>query len=101
MVGPDGPGTTASQERSTPVDARDRVDAPEALDGPDAPDAPDRHDRDDPPARRRPPAPRISPEALAAVRGGAVEGLAWLGRTPESSASRLYRLVRLVARFVL
>jgi 1-acyl-sn-glycerol-3-phosphate acyltransferase len=30
-----------------------------------------------------------------------VEGLAWLGRTPESSASLLYRIVRLVARFVL
>ena len=51
--------------------------------------------------RRRPPPPRVSPEALAAARGGAVEGLAWLGRTPESSASLLYRLVRLVARFIL
>ncbi len=50
---------------------------------------------------RRPPPPRISPQALAAARGGAVEGLAWLGRTPESSASVLYRLLRLVARFVL
>jgi 1-acyl-sn-glycerol-3-phosphate acyltransferase len=30
-----------------------------------------------------------------------VEGLTWLGRTPESSASFLYRVVRLVARFVL
>jgi 1-acyl-sn-glycerol-3-phosphate acyltransferase len=50
--------------------------------------------------RRRPPA-RVSPEALAAARGGAVEGLAWLGRPPESSASILYRLVRLVARFVI
>jgi hypothetical protein len=43
----------------------------------------------------------VSPEKLAAARGGAIEGLAWLGRTPESSASLLYRLVRLVARFVL
>ena len=51
--------------------------------------------------RRRPPPARISPEALAAARGGAVEGLAWLGRTPESTASPLYRFVRLVARFVL
>jgi 1-acyl-sn-glycerol-3-phosphate acyltransferase len=50
--------------------------------------------------RRRPPA-RVSPEALAAARGGALEGLAWLGRPPESSASILYRLVRLVARFVI
>ena len=56
-----------------------------------------------PPAtgRRRPPPGRISPEALAARRGGAVEGLAWLGRPPEASASMLYRLLRLVARFVI
>jgi hypothetical protein len=52
-------------------------------------------------ARRRPPPPRISPEALATARGGAVEGLAWLGRTPESRASLGYRLVRLLARFIL
>ncbi len=52
-------------------------------------------------ARRRRPPPRLAPEALAAGRGGAVEGLAWLGRPPESSASLLYRVVRLVARFVL
>src|SRR6478735_6549025 len=51
--------------------------------------------------RRRPPPGRVSPEALAAARGGAVEGLAWLGRPPESKASVLYRLLRLVARFVL
>ena len=51
--------------------------------------------------RRRPPPARISPEALAAARGGAREGLAWLGRTPESRASLGYRLVRLLARFVL
>jgi 1-acyl-sn-glycerol-3-phosphate acyltransferase len=50
--------------------------------------------------RRRPPA-RIAPGALAAARGGAPEGLVWLGRTPESRASLLYRLVRLVARFLL
>ena len=51
--------------------------------------------------RRRPPPGRVSPEALAAARGGAVEGLAWLGRRPEAKASLLYRLLRLVARFVL
>ena len=44
------------------------------------------------PRRRRPPPGRISPEALAAARGGVREGLAWLGRTPESRASLLYRL---------
>ncbi len=51
--------------------------------------------------RRRPPPARISPEAMAAARGGAVEGLAWLGRPPEARASILYRLLRLVARFVI
>jgi 1-acyl-sn-glycerol-3-phosphate acyltransferase len=50
--------------------------------------------------RRRPPPARVAPEALAAARGGAVEGLAWLGRPPEARASLLYRLLRLVARFV-
>lgn len=52
-------------------------------------------------SRRRPPPGRISPEALAAARGGAVEGLVWLGRPPEAQASPFYRLVRLVARLVI
>ena len=52
-------------------------------------------------SRRRPPAGRISPQALAAQRGGAVEGLAWLGRSPEARASFLYRVVRPIGRFVL
>ncbi|HEY0443830.1 MAG TPA: lysophospholipid acyltransferase family protein [Candidatus Limnocylindrales bacterium] len=58
---------------------------------------------DAPPARRRarPPRSRISPEELAAARGGSVEGLAWLGRTPEARASSLYRVVRLLARAIL
>ncbi len=51
--------------------------------------------------RRRPPPARVSPEALAAARGGALEGLAWLGRPPEAKASILYRALRLVARFVI
>jgi 1-acyl-sn-glycerol-3-phosphate acyltransferase len=51
--------------------------------------------------RRRPPPARVSPEAMAAARGGALEGLAWLGRPPESKASWLYRGLRLVGRFVL
>jgi hypothetical protein len=38
---------------------------------------------------------------LARARGDAREGLAWLGRVPESRASILYRLVRLLVRFVL
>jgi 1-acyl-sn-glycerol-3-phosphate acyltransferase len=50
--------------------------------------------------RRRPPPARISPEAMAAARGGAVEGLAWLGRTPEAKASVLYRAMRLLVRFL-
>ena len=53
------------------------------------------------PARRRPPPGRVAPQALADARGGAVEGLAWLGRTPESRASILYRFVRLLVRFIL
>ncbi len=51
--------------------------------------------------RRRPPPGRISPQALADARGGAREGLVWLGRPPEAKASLLYRLVRVVARAVL
>jgi 1-acyl-sn-glycerol-3-phosphate acyltransferase len=50
--------------------------------------------------KRRVPPARISPEAMAAARGGASEGLAWLGRQPESKASPLYRVVRLFVRFV-
>ncbi|HSL77727.1 MAG TPA: lysophospholipid acyltransferase family protein [Candidatus Limnocylindrales bacterium] len=50
--------------------------------------------------RHRPPPARIAPEAMAAARGGAVEGLAWLGRAPEAKASLLYRAVRLLVRFL-
>jgi 1-acyl-sn-glycerol-3-phosphate acyltransferase len=53
------------------------------------------------PGRRRPPPGRISPQALAAARGGATEGLTWLGRAPEARGSILYRGLRLVARFVI
>jgi len=52
------------------------------------------------PARRRPPPARLSPQALADAQGGAREGLAWLGRVPESRASLLVRALRLFARFV-
>jgi 1-acyl-sn-glycerol-3-phosphate acyltransferase len=52
--------------------------------------------------RHRPPPSRLSPDALARSRtDGAAEGLAWLGREPEARASVLYRLLRLVARFVI
>jgi 1-acyl-sn-glycerol-3-phosphate acyltransferase len=50
---------------------------------------------------RRPPPARIRPEALAAARGGAVEGLEWLGRVPGPRAGLLVRIVAIVARFVL
>jgi hypothetical protein len=50
---------------------------------------------------RRPPPGRVSPQALADARGGAVEGLAWLGRVPESRASILYKVVRFLAKAVL
>ena len=56
---------------------------------------------DSPQRRRRPPPGRISPQALADARGGALEGLDWLGRTPESRASLLYRALRLLARAIL
>jgi 1-acyl-sn-glycerol-3-phosphate acyltransferase len=52
------------------------------------------------PPRKRPRA-RLRPEALAAARGGAREGLDWLGRQPEARASLFYRAVRMVARFLL
>ena len=51
--------------------------------------------------RRRPPPARIAPQALAAARGGALEGLAWLGRPPEARASIFYRVVRAFARLVI
>ena len=54
-----------------------------------------------PEQHRRLPPGRVAPQALADARGGAVEGLVWLGRTPESRASIFYRLVRLLARFIL
>lgn len=53
-----------------------------------------------PATRRRPPPARVAPEALAAARGGALEGLVWLGRKPEAKASLLYRLTRLLVRFL-
>jgi 1-acyl-sn-glycerol-3-phosphate acyltransferase len=52
-----------------------------------------------PPGRR--PRARLRPQALAAARGGAREGLDWLGRPPEAKASLFYRVVRLIARFLL
>ncbi len=55
----------------------------------------------DPSRRRRPPPGRISPEAMAAARGGAVEGLDWLGRPPEADAGLLVRFMAIVARVVL
>jgi hypothetical protein len=53
-------------------------------------------------AARRRPRSRLTPDVLeAGRRAGAREGLAWLGREPESTASPLYRALRLVARFLM
>ncbi len=51
--------------------------------------------------RRRPPPGRISPEAMAEARGGAVEGLDWLGRPPEANAGLFVRAMAIVARVIL
>lgn len=54
-------------------------------------------------ARRPQPRPtaRLRPEALAAARGGAREGLDWLGHPPSAKVGPFYRFIVLVARFVL
>ena len=53
------------------------------------------------PERRRLPPPRVNPEELAATRrGGAREGLVWLGREPWARGPWLYRLLRLVVRAI-
>ena len=51
--------------------------------------------------RSRRPRARLRPEALAAARGGAIEGLDWLGRQPEARASLLDRCFRLLVRFLI
>jgi 1-acyl-sn-glycerol-3-phosphate acyltransferase len=50
---------------------------------------------------RRRPRSRLTPDVLdAGRRAGVREGLDWLGREPESDASLLYRLLRLLARLL-
>jgi 1-acyl-sn-glycerol-3-phosphate acyltransferase len=59
---------------------------------------------DDPgraPRRARSGRARVAPQALAEARGDAREGLAWLGRRPESSAGLLVRFVAAAARCIL
>ncbi len=51
--------------------------------------------------RPRPERGRLSPEALAAARGGVQEGLTWLGRPPESRADSFVRAVNVMARLTL
>lgn len=53
------------------------------------------------PAPARRPRARVRPQELAAARGGAVEGLAWLGRAPDARATLLVRVLALVVRIVL
>lgn len=89
-----------TEETATPVTTRDREIRPAAT--PDPETRPSANDPADVPrARRRPPPGRVSPQALAAARGGAVEGLTWLGREPEARASLFYRALRLFARFLI
>lgn len=52
-------------------------------------------------ARERKPRARIRPQELAAARGGALEGLEWLGRAPGPRAPVLYRLLCGIARVIL
>lgn len=72
-------------------------DDPDRSPGP-APDQPP--DLDPRARRRRPPPSRIAPEALADRRGGAQEGLSWLGRVPESRGPWGYHVVRFAVRIV-
>jgi 1-acyl-sn-glycerol-3-phosphate acyltransferase len=72
----------------------DATGTPPAATPPSAPDPA--------PARRRRPPSRLTPDVLeSGRRTGAREGLEWLGREPEAKASVLYRLLRLLARFIL
>jgi 1-acyl-sn-glycerol-3-phosphate acyltransferase len=70
---------------------RAKVQEPAADEAPQAPR----------PRRERKPTARIRPQELAAARGGALEGLDWLGRTPGPEAPLLYRVLCFVARVVL
>ena len=59
---------------------------------------------DDPeaePRRARRQRARLSPQALAAARGGVREGLDWLGRPPDATAGLLVRAVAILASFLL
>jgi len=57
--------------------------------------------RDELPVPRRKQAARLSPEAIAAARGGVREGLGWLGHEPEARANLAFRLAVAVGRLVL
>ena len=50
---------------------------------------------------RRPQRARLSPQALAAARGGVKEGLDWLGGQPSPRAGWFFRLAVVVGRVVL
>ena len=87
VAGPDETGSTAEAEAAPATPATEPAPAP----GP----------KPAPPAPRRRPRSRLTPDVLeAGRRAGALEGLAWLGREPESKASLLYRILRLLVRFL-
>ena len=52
------------------------------------------------PRRARSQPARLAPQALAEARGGAREGLEWLGRAPEATAGPFVRAFSLLARFL-
>ena len=99
-------GEIEAEAPTTPTpDGRSPATAPTTpADDAASPSRPPADDRARAGARTGPPpaaAGRVSPEALAAARGGAVEGLEWLGRAPRRGRLDPYRLLRLVARFVI
>ena len=80
------PVSTRDEPMTSPTPAVDRTDPASDLTGRRGPSAGQRNGAD-------PAGPHLARGARRSA-GGAVEGLAWLGRPPEAKASLLYRLLR-------